>query len=71
MDEHLTFFELIRRCLLWDRANTRLPLDLTDTVLSRGSQCRNKGTAAALTGDKGAVEAAKKRPPPAERKGRA
>ena len=33
MEEPLTFFALIRQCLLWDSAHTRLPRDLAGEVL--------------------------------------
>ena len=33
MKEPLTFFTLIRQCLLWDSARTRPPRDLTGWVL--------------------------------------
>ena len=33
MEEPLTFFTLIRQCLLWDSTRTRPPRDLTGGVL--------------------------------------
>ena len=33
MGEPLTFFELIRHCLLWDSTHTRPPRDLAEEVL--------------------------------------
>ena len=68
MGKYLTFFALIRRCLLWDRANTRQPMDLTDIVLTK-ADCRRDGMIGLPSGEKRDTGTIKRGPPQPEGQG--